>query len=230
MIEEPPVLIIRDKHVRPGAQQLMALKGTPTGFLADAMNGRGALPATIRHLSPGILPTNLCGPALTCQCGPSDVLAVFAGLGEIQEGDIMVAATGQWDRSAVIGDRVMGMLRNAGGQGFITDGLVRDVAGINAVGLPVMSAGVSPNSPYASGPGEIGLPVQLGDISISSGDVIVSDDDGAVVIPFARLDDVIRELDKIRDLETSLDAAVRDGLIMPDSTRALLQSGRVKRI
>lgn len=230
MIEEPPLLIIREKHPRPGAQQLQALKGTPTGFLADAMKGRGALPAAIRHLSPGILPMGMCGVALTCQCGPADVLAVFAALGEIRQGDIMVAATGQWDGSAVIGDRVMGMLRNAGGQGFVTDGLVRDVVGINKVGLPVMCAGVSPNSPYASGPGEVGLDVQLGGMTIRSGDVIVSDDDGAVIVPFEQIDTVISALVTIRELETALDAAVDDGLIMPESTRALLSGDRVRRI
>lgn len=230
MIEEPPLLIIREKFPRPSAQQLQALAGTPTGFLADAMIGRGALPAAIRHLSPGVLPARMCGVALTCQCGPADVLAVFAGLGEMQPGDIMVAATGQWDRSAVIGDRVMGMLRNAGGQGFVTDGLVRDVSGIHKVGLPVMCAGVSPNSPYASGPGQIGTDIQLGDVSISSGDVIVSDEDGAVVVPFDRVDEVIETLKSIRQLEASLDAAVEEGLIMPASTQELLQSGRVKRI
>ncbi|MGQ7844773.1 RraA family protein [Granulosicoccus sp. 3-233] len=230
MIEEPPLLIIRENHARPSARQLQALAGTPTGFLADAMKGRGALPAGIRHVSPGILPARMCGPALTCLCGPADVLAVFAGLGEVQPGDIMVASTGQWDGSAVIGDRVMGMLRNAGGQGFVTDGLVRDVAGINKVGLPVMCAGVSPNSPYANGPGEVGTDVQLGDMRISSGDVIVSDEDGAVVIAHDRLDDVITALETVRELEASLDAAVDNGLIMPDSTRELLSSSRVRRI
>lgn len=76
MIEEPPLLIIRENHPRPSAQQLQALAGTPTGFLADAMKGRGALPAIIRHVSPGILPVQMCGVALTCECGPADVLAV----------------------------------------------------------------------------------------------------------------------------------------------------------
>lgn len=230
MIEEPPILIIKDQRPAPTAGQLAALTGTPTGFLVDAMNGRGALPAAIRHVSPGILPSGLCAPALTCDCGPSDVLAVFAAMGEIRGGEVVVAATGGWMGGAVIGDRVMGMLRNAGGQGFITDGLVRDVAGINEVGLPVMCAGVSPNSPYASGPGKIGFAVQLGDVSIDSGDVIVSDDDGAVVVPLAQIDDVIAALESVRALETALDAQVADGLIMPQGTRELLASSRVRRI
>ncbi|NND92953.1 MAG: RraA family protein [Granulosicoccus sp.] len=230
MIEEPPLLIIQSQRNGPTRQQLQALSGTPTGFIADAMRGQGALPSFIHHVSPETLPTRMCGRILTVSCGPADVLAVFAGLGEVQADDIMIAATGQWSGSAVIGDRVMGMLKNAGGQGFVTDGLVRDVEGIRDVGLPLMCAGVSPNSPYASGPGEIGTPIQLGEVSICSGDVLVSDIDGAVVVPVDRLDAVIASLDTIRELETSLDQEVANGLIMPESTRELLDSARVIRI
>jgi len=230
MIEEPPLLTIRTERLRPDEAQLTSLRDVPTGFLADAMNGRGALPTTIRHLSPGVLPTRFFGSALTCQCGPADVLAVFAALGEVRPGDILVAATGAWPGCAVIGDRVMGMLRNAGGSAFITDGLVRDIEGIEPVGLPLMCAGVSPNSPFANGPGEIGFRVSLGDVSIDSGDVIVADDSGAVVVPSEQLDAVIARLPAIRKLEAALDARVADGLIMPDSTRELLASDRVKRI
>lgn len=230
MLEEPPILTIHEGFPRASREQLDALAGTPSGFLADAMDGRGALPSSIRHLRPGILAETMCGHVLTCQCGPSDVLAVIAALGELQPGDILVAATGGWTGSAVAGDRVMGMLRNAGGQGFVTDGLVRDVDGIEAVGLPLMCAGVSPNSPYASGPGEIGAPVCLGDVPVASGDVLVSDTSGAVVVPFARLDEVIGRLAAIRELEAALDAEVADGLIMPASMRELLASDRVRRV
>ena len=230
MIEEPPLLTVRERRPRPTRQQLDALIDTPTGFLVDAMAGRGALPADIRHVCPGELPIRLCGPALTCRCGPADVLAVFAALGEVRDGDVLVAATGGWRGSAVIGDRVMGMLRNAGGQGFVTDGLVRDVAGIRGVGLPLLCAGVSPNSPFAQGPGEIGLPIQLGDVAIDSGDVVVADEDGAVVVPFARLDEVIDALATVRRLEAALDAEVANGLIMPESTRELMAGDRVRRV
>ena len=230
MIESPPLLTIRAHRDRPDDAKLQALAGTPTGFLTDAMGGRGALESGIRHLSPGVLPTTLCGVALTCQCGPADVLAVFAALGEVQPGDILVAATGGWRGSAVIGDRVMGMLRNAGGTGFVTDGLVRDIDGINEVGLGVLCSGVSPNSPFASGPGEIGFPVSLGDVPINSGDVIVSDDSGAVVIPLAQLDDVIDKLAHIRKLEAELDARVAEGLITPDVVHELAAAGSIKRV
>ena len=230
MIEEPPLLLVHENRVRPSDQQLNALKDIPTGFLTDAMNGRGALAPEIRPLSPDVLPTTMCGVALTCLCGPADLLAVLGALTEVQTGDILVAATGGWRQSAVVGDRVLGMLKNAEGAGFLTDGLVRDVEGINPLGLPVFCTGLSPNSPYANGPGEIGGPVQLGGVSINSGDVIVSDESGVVVIPFNQIDAVIDAIEHIKVLEQELDAQVVAGLSVPDDILKLMASDQVKRI
>ena len=230
MIEEPPLLIVKEHRNRPTAEQIEALRGTPTGFLTDAMNGRGALDHCVYALSPTVLSSELCGPALTCHCGPADILAILGGLDEIQIGDIMVVATGAWMQSAVTGDRVMGMLKNAGGVGFVTDGLVRDVEGIEEVGLPLMCCGVSPNSPFAKGPGEIGLPIQLAGVSVSSGDMIVSDRSGVVVVPFDRIDEVIETLTRIRVLEAELDAEVEQGLKLPENIKLMMQTEQVKRV
>lgn len=230
MIEEPPLLTINSSRNRPTTRQIDALRNIPTGFLTDAMNGRGAMDYRIRPLSPGVLPSAMCGPALTCHCGPEDILAILGALDELEPGDVMVVATGNWTQSAVTGDRVMGMLKNSGGAGFVTDGLVRDVAGIEAVGLPLMCAGVSPNSPFAKGPGEIGFPIQIGGATVSSGDVIVSDRDGVVVVPFEKLDAVIDDIAKIQVLEQELDSDVANGLKIPDAIKELLQSDQVKRI
>ena len=230
MIEQPPVLTLRERRRRPAPEQLAALDGVPTGVLADAMGGRGALPRTVRHASPGTLPVRFSGVALTCDCGPADVLAVLGALSVAEPGDVLIAATGGWTGSAVIGDRVMGMLGNAGGAGFVTDGLVRDLAGIEAVGLPLMCAGLSPNSPFANGPGEIATPVRLGDVPIDTGDVVVADESGAVVVPFERLDEVIERSRAVAELERALDARVAAGLVVPDHVVELLASERTRRI
>jgi len=230
MIEEPPLLLVHSNRNRPSDQQLAALQDVPTGFLTDAMNGRGALGPEIRPLSPDVLPSKMCGVALTCLCGPADLLAVLGALTEVQAGDVLVAATGDWRQSAVIGDRVLGMLNNAEAIGFITDGLVRDIEGIKPIGMPVYCTGLSPNSPYAKGPGEIGGRVQISGVSINSGDVIVSDDSGVVVIPLEMIDDVIDAVKHIKALELELDARVTAGLKVPDEIRELMKSDQVKRI
>ena len=226
MIEAPPVLTIRRHFQRPSAQQVATLAGAPTGFVADCMDGRGALDATIKPA--GATPASFCGVALPCHPGPGDCLAVLAALDLIQPGDVIVAATDGYAGTAVAGDRLIGMARNCGAAGFVTDGCVRDLAGIEAVGLPCFAAGVTPNSPASSGPGTVGLPVTVGGVPIAPGDVLLADRDGVVVVPFDRIDAVIARLPKVSDAEATLDAEVASGLRVPDEIRALLASDAVR--
>lgn len=230
MIEEPPLLRVNTQRRRPTQEQIEALRGTPTAFLCDAMEGRGALTPEISALSPAVLGSELCGPALTCLCGPADLLAALGALTEVQAGDIVVAATGSWEQTATVGDRYMGMLKNSQARGLVTDGRVRDLEGIEAVGVPVFCTGLSPNSPFTSGPGEIGFAVHLGGVTVSSGDMIIGDSNGVVVVPFERIDEVIKTLESIKKLEAELDAQVADGLIVPEAISELMQSDRVKRV
>ncbi len=224
MIEEPPQLIIYHNAPRPTPEQVEALSQYPTGFIVDALNGVGALPYDINPVAPDRLPANMCGPVVTAQNRPTDLMATLAALTVIQQGDILLVATGACKACAAIGDRVIGMAKNAGATGVVTDGLVRDVEGIVGVGLPVFSAGVSPNSPHSKGPGSVGSPVVIGDVTISAGDVLVSDGDGVVIVPFDRLDAVIERLEEIARLETDLDRQVSEGLAVPQSVLELLES------
>jgi len=213
MIDEAPS-IQRQDVVRPTAAQVEALRGTPTGFLVDAMGGSGALDYRIK---PAIADqTGFCGVAVTCDAGPADNLALIAALEAIQPGDVVVCTTGNYTGCAVTGDLVLGMARNCGAVGFVTDGCVRDLPGIRMVGLPCYCVGVTPNSPARSGPGTVGHPINVAGHPVASGDVIVADLDGVVVVPRARLDAVIARLPAIRTSEAALDQAVRDGLRLPD--------------
>ena len=145
----------------------------------------------------------------------------------MQPGDVPVAATSSWRGSAVAGDRVIGMMKNCGAAGFVTDGLVRDHEGIVPVGLPVICAGMSPNSPYAKGPGVVGEPVVVGGVTIATGDVIVADRTGVAVVPFDQIDTVIETVHRIEDLEAALDAKVADGLKVPGAIEKQLDSDKV---
>ena len=212
MIDEAP----RIQHrpiARPAAALVDALRGMPTGFIVDALGGSGALDYRIK---PAIADqAACCGVALTCDAGPADNLALVAALPVVQPGDVLVAATGGYTGCAITGDLVLGMARNCGAVGFITDGCVRDLPGIRAVGLPCYCVGVTPNSPARSGPGTVGFPVTIGGLPVASGDVIVADADGVVVVPQERLEEVIARLPAIRQSEAELDEAVRKGLRVP---------------
>jgi 4-hydroxy-4-methyl-2-oxoglutarate aldolase len=75
--------------------------------------------------------------------------------------------------------------------------------------------GVTPNSPHRNGPGTVGRPVMLAGRRVCSGDVVVADLDGVVVIPRERLAAVIARLPAIREAEAKADEAVRQGAISP---------------
>lgn len=228
MIKDPPLLTIRRDFPRPTAADLAALAGVPTGYVVDAMNGRGALDYRIKPVAPA--PSVLVGVAVTCHCGPADNLALFGALAIARRGDILVAATDGFTATSVTGDLLMGMAKNRGLLGLVTDGLVRDVAGILGVGLPVYCAGVTPNSPVRNGPGTVGQLVILGGVAIDSGDVIIGDNDGVVVIPHGAVGTVVERLTQVRAAEAALEAKVKAGLEVPDFIQAILDSGRVVEI
>ena len=229
MIENPPRLIIKRNISRPTKAQVAAFQNVPTSFVADALDGKGALSENIQPLGAGRdIKCVAAGPAITAYSGPADVLASFAALDLIEGGEMVVVSSDADQGCAAAGDRLIGMYKNCGSAGFITDGPVRDYRGIVEVGLPVWCTGLTPASPYMSGPGTVGFPIQIGGQQVETGDMIVADLDGVVVVPFAKIDDVIQKLERIKSLEAELDAQVAQGLKMPKWLPDLMKGSDVR--
>jgi 4-hydroxy-4-methyl-2-oxoglutarate aldolase len=225
MIKDPPLLTLRRDFPRPPAATMQAFAGVPTGYIVDAMGGRGGLDYRIKPLAPQKTP--LLGVAMTCHCGPADNLALFGAMATAQAGDILVAATDAFTATSVTGDLLLGMAKNRGILGLVTDGLVRDLVGILGVGLPVYCAGITPNSPARNGPGTVGHPVTMGGMTIAPGDIVIADNDGVVIIPLAQADSVLGKLKDVKAAEAALEAKVKAGLEVPDFVQAILDSDRV---
>ena len=225
MIEDHPLLRIRRKFPRPTSAQVEVFRGQQTGHVVDALGGSGGLDPKIKPIG-GVKP--FCGVAVTCNDGPADNLATYASLDVVQPGDVVISTAHGFDRIAVIGDLVLGMMKNAGCAAFVTDGSVRDIAGIRAVGLPCYAAGVTPNSPARHGPGTIGFEIVCGGAAVSSGDIVVGDEDGVVVVPFARIEETIWRLAEVKAAEADLDAKVKGGLKYPHLLQKLKDSGKFK--
>ena len=228
MIKDPPVLRIRRGFARPADALLAQFAGVPTGYLVDAMGGGGCLDYRIKPLAEpsGVL----VGTAMTCHAGPADNLALFGALEAGRRGDILVAATDSFMGTAITGDLLLGMAKNKGIAGFVTDGVVRDLVGILGVGLPVYCAGLTANSPARNGPGTVGLPIVIGGVRIESGDIVVGDRDGVVIVPLAEAAGVAKKLAEVKAAEAGLEALVRGGLEVPDFVTAIIRSDRVEEI
>jgi 4-hydroxy-4-methyl-2-oxoglutarate aldolase len=155
---------------------------------------------------------------------PRDNLAPYAAIGYAKPGDVMVVATGAYEEAGVVGDILLGMAKNQGVSALVTDGMVRDIDGLNAVGIPVFARGLSPNSPYKDGPGTIGLPISLGGMTVDAGDVICGDQDGVVVIARDALDGVLAALAEVRTKEGKMEAVVAGGATLPPGMEELIAS------
>ena len=215
MIENPPLIQIKKKSSRkkPSQEQIDGFKNIPTGFICDALNGYAALDPSIKPLSiPGKKVKQIVGPALTVFSGAADVLGMAIALSEIQPGDIVVNGVSGFQGTAAVGDRIAGMIKNNGGVGLVTDGPMRDLDGIIETGLDCFCTGLNPNSPFNSGPAKIGFPINIGGTTVSSGDIIVADSDGVTVVPFDKIDEVLKKLDRIIEVENAMDKQVNEGL------------------
>lgn len=228
MIEDPPLLKIRRNFPRPSDELIAAFAGVPTGNVVDTMGGLGCLDCRIKPL----VQSNqvMVGTAVTCYTGPSDNLALFGALHAARRGDVLVAAADAFTATAIAGDLLLGMARNRGVAGFVTDGSVRDLVGVLAVGLPVYCAGLTANSAARNGPGTVGLPIALGGVAVESGDIVVADRDGVVIVPLRQAQAVLAKLADVRAAEASLEAKVKAGLEIPDFLSAIISSGRVEEV
>ena len=98
------------------------------------------------------------------------------------------------------------------------------------VGLPCYAAGVTPNSPARNGPGTAGLGIVAGGLKVESGDIVLGDRDGVVVVPRAKLEDVLRQLPEVLQAEAELEAEVKAGLEMPEFVTGLLAGDSIREI
>ncbi len=228
MIEDPPVLTISRKFTRPDAELVQQLVGVQTGMVVDCMDGSGGLHYSIKPVTPEA--TSFTGVAVTCAAGPADNLAVFGAMDLCKAGDVIMISTEAHTGCAVIGDLVVGMSANLGAVGMVTDGGVRDVVGICEAETPCFGAVVTPNSPARNGPGTAGLPIVMGGVHVASGDVIVADVDGVVVVPQAQLPAVVARLQEVKVAEAGLDAQVKAGLGMPEFAKEILSSDKVREL
>lgn len=116
-----------------------------------------------------------------------------AAIEAMPEGCIAVVDAMGITDAGIFGDILCARMAKKGVAALITDGVVRDVAGVLATGLPVWCNGV------AAPPSVAGLtfvnwqePIACGGVAVYPDDVIVVDDDGAVLIPAALVDEVVK--------------------------------------
>jgi len=200
----------------------------PDKHLIEGLRGLGAatIAGTLGHMGfrnphmTGILPQTkgkaICGPALTLQCLPQRPDLFSEGeyadpetqlhrhvLYHVQDGDVVVVDARGDMRSGIFGDMMSTYFKGRGGAGIIIDGVMRDRPNVEKLDLALWLKGWSPNYHVQNDiyPCAVNVTIACGGVTVVPGDIIVADDDGAVVVPVSMAEQVIADGQKHAEWE-----------------------------
>lgn len=143
-------------------------------------NGKsGDLAPAIRPVVPGV---RMAGTAFTVKCFVGDARAVALAIDQARPGDVLVIDAGGTRRATPWGSMSAAAAKLRGIAGCVTNGSVRDLDELIEIGLPVFAAGVSVRGNVKLQPGRLKIPVCVGGMTVSQGDVVIGDADGVVVV------------------------------------------------
>jgi regulator of RNase E activity RraA len=188
-----------------------------TETIPDWLNATLAADATVgQHvILPGLVRPlrhdwRVVGRAFTVQSSTDDNLAVnLAVKAPPPPGCVLVVGGHLGSRTATVGDLMAHEFRNLGVAGIVTDGLVRDAEELRALGLPIWCRGATPIASAKLDAGRVGAGANVGGISVHDGDLIIADDDGVVVWPAARVEELVRAAEAKRVADDARMARLR---------------------
>ena len=96
-------------------------------------------------------------------------------------------------------------------EGVIIDGAIRDSAENLHLGLPLFSKLICPNAGEPKGYGEIGAAIRISGVAVASGDWIIADNDGVVVIPQAQAVEITNKAMYVLETENRLREEINRG-------------------
>ena len=146
----------------------------------------------------------------------SSPISTRAAIEDMPAGCIAVVDAMGVQDAGIFGDILCARMARRGVAALVSDGVVRDVAGVLGTGLPVWCSGV------AAPPSVAGLtfvawqqPIGCGGVAVFPGDVVVVDDDGAVLIPANLLDEMLVQAPEQERLEAWIMGQVEQGVALP---------------
>ncbi len=189
---------------RPSPDVIKAYGELSPTAVSDVVDLSCVMRYAIHPLWPGL--PRIAGPAFTVRTGHHDNLMFHAAIYLARPGDVIVVEAGD-DEMAVAGGNVCAIVQRRGVAGLIVDGVIRDVGEAREKRFPVFARGASPIPAKRGGAGEINTPIRCGGVVVNPGDVVVADEEGIVVVPRARAEEVLAkaEAKAAADAALSLD-------------------------
>ena len=163
-------------------------QGIPTGNICDSNGKLGAIDPAIQALDRNM---TVIGRAYTVQCPPGDNLTVHKAMLEAQPGDVLVVSCGGYLHAGGFGELMATACQVKGIAGVVIDGACRDKNELIEMNFPTFVRATCPNGTVKETCGVTGTAVFCGGTLVRTGDIIIGDCDGVVVIPAADAEAVL---------------------------------------
>ncbi|MDD3406718.1 MAG: bifunctional hexulose-6-phosphate synthase/ribonuclease regulator [Methanomicrobium sp.] len=201
----------RDDEIRDIFMSVSAPNITDAMLRKGAMSGLMSICGNVR----------MVGRALTVSTVAGDWAKPVEAIDIANEGDVLVIDNQRAKHIAPWGELATHSCLNRGITGVVIDGAVRDADDIKGIGLPVFATAVCPNAGEPKGFGEIGAEISCCGQQVRTGDWIVGDESGVVVIPKERAYEIARRALEVRRNEVRIREEIKRGATLSSISELL---------
>lgn len=183
-----------------------AFRKVSTSNVSDAMHRKGAM-VGIAPIKPNY---KMVGRAVTVHTVNGDWAKPVEAIDKADKGEVLVINV-DGGNTAVWGELASWSCKVKGIEGVVIDGAARDVDDIRAMDFPVFARHVVPNAGEPKGFGEIGAEIRCGGQTVRSGDWVIGDDMGVVVVPQEEAQEIANRALDVKEHENRLREEIQRG-------------------
>lgn len=227
-----PLPVRGDEFVRASTDVIDGMSGISSATACAKLNGMGIRRTFVDGPTSFLPGSRIVGSAITLQFMPQreDIAsgvsqeyverytALWEVLETVQPGDVLVVQAYGSSFTGCFGDMLVRYFKRRGGAGIVVDGRIRDAPRVRELGVPIWCTGTTPH--YASQsdlfPWAYDVPVAAGGVLCLPGDVVVADDDGAVIVPAQKAPQLIQSARDHEDWEMFSRRRIEEGARLSD--------------
>ncbi|HUV60953.1 MAG TPA: 3-hexulose-6-phosphate synthase [Thermoplasmata archaeon] len=200
--------VLTERFKKYGKEELVrAFQKVSAPNVTDAQHRKGAMSGIVARGAPGV---RMVGRALTVQTVNGDWAKSVEAVERASEGDVIVIDACGGD-IAVWGELASWSCVTKGVKGVVIDGAARDVDSIVEMRFPCFSRHVAANAGEPKGYGGIGEEIVCGGVTVRTGDWIIGDENGVVVVPQEHAVEVANRAVDIMEREERLREEIKRG-------------------
>jgi len=192
------------KYDKSELKEAFSLVSTPN--ISDAMHKKGV----IQDIKPVKLGFHMVGKALTVRTLDGDWAKPIEAIDKADIGDIIVVDAGS-GKTAIWGELATWSAKMKKLGGVVIDGTVRDLDDLIKIDFPIYSRYISPNAGEPKGFGEIGAEIVCGNQTVRTGDWIIGDDSGVVVVPKEIAQEIANRALDVKEQENRIREEIKSG-------------------